>query len=106
MSRDYRRQQAKLLRVERDLKRLAASMGAAGGVAATIAAADAATGKIAVDAHAEAAGLVLKLAELTAGAHDRLEAAAVEAGARLMASGTPKPPPSQFVESLRSLLGL
>lgn len=100
---DLRREQRQLLSFEKQIAGLAA-MVAAGGATAK-----AADGKLhandALAAHAEIQQAVLNLAEVTARAHDALEAKAVAAGASYFEAvgGLPK---SSIAQRVLSILGL
>jgi len=97
---DLRKEQVELLRLEKDIKKIATKVAAlttTGGVAALGL------------AHAEVNALktsIVDVAEKTSKLHQQAEQAAVEQGLRIMeANGTPKDP-QMVVEMFKSILGL
>lgn len=105
MAEDLRKEQTKLLRFEKQLMGLAASLAAGGAIAKSV------DGKLhatdAATAHAALQDALVALADATSAAHAAIEARADEAGVRLLnivaGGGLPKPNASAAV---RSILGL
>lgn len=101
--RDLRKEQVILLRFEKQIAGLAATLAAAGVVAKTV------DGKLAGDAGSTALTSVqaalVGLAEVTSQAHAALNAQAIDAGVRILnaSGGTGKNPPTEVV---RSILGI
>lgn len=97
---DIRKEQLALLRFEKKLAGLAASLAAAGG------AAKAADAKLGVDsgahAFAELSNALMVLAGATGEAHAALNARALDVGARMLSAsgGIPKKEPTQAVASI------
>jgi hypothetical protein len=100
---DLRKEQLVLLRFEKQIAGLAATLAAAGVVAKAV------DGKLSADlgtaTFASVQSALLGLAEATGAAHAALNAQAIEAGARILnaSGGTGKNPPTEVV---RSILGI
>lgn len=100
---DLRKEQLVLLRFEKQIAGLAATLAAAGALAKTV------DGKLAADAGSSALSGVqnalLGLAQATTDAHAALNVQAMEVGARILnaSGGTGKNPPTEIV---RSILGI
>ncbi|MEM8772497.1 MAG: hypothetical protein AAGD92_12685 [Pseudomonadota bacterium] len=103
MSKDLRKEQILLLRFEKQIAGLAAILAAGGAAAKTV------DGKIhaseASVAYAEVEAALVNLANVTADAHDALNAKANSAGAHLLetAGGIPK---SSVSSTVASILGI
>lgn len=100
MAKDVRKEQVALLRFEKQLAGLAATLAAGAGVA------KAADGKLnateGVEAYAEMQAALVHLAEVTGKAHDAMNAKAIEVGATILnaGGGTPKKPPAEVIASI------
>lgn len=101
MSKDIRKEQLALLRIEKKIAALAAAVAAAGGAAA------AADGKLraedATAAMAQAQDLLVQLAEVTSVMHASMAERAIELGARMLQAtggGTPKVEAAMVVKSI------
>lgn len=100
MTKDLRKEQAVLLRFEKQIAGLAATLATLG------AAAKAADGKLhateATKAYADLQAALVNLAEATGEAHATVNAKAMEVGATVMQAtgGLPKRPPAKVVESI------
>jgi len=103
MTNDLRKEQAVLLRFEKQIAGLAATLAALG------TAAKAADGKLhapeASTAYADLQASLVQLAEATSQAHAAVNAKAMEVGATVLqaSGGTPKRPPSEVVASILGL---
>lgn len=100
---DLRREQLVLLRFEKQIAGLAATLAAAGALSRTVD--EKLAGEAGQTALASVQSALLHLAEATASAHAALNAEAIAAGARILnaSGGTPKNPPTEIV---RSILGI
>lgn len=103
MSKDVRKEQIVLLQFEKRLAALAAFV--ATGAATAASASDKINGEATTKAYQELQAAIVHLGDVTSAIHSRLEAAAVEAGARALeaSGGAPKDPVGQVV---RSILGI
>lgn len=103
MTKDLRKEQLVLLRFEKQIVGLAATLAALGG------AAKAADGKLhatrAGEAYADLEAALMRLAEITGSAHEAINAQAVETGATLLKAigGIPKEEPASVVASVLGL---
>ena len=103
MTKDIRKEQLALLRVEKQIA------GVAGALSVAAIAAKTADGKLhasdATQAYAEMQNALVHLAEVTSRAHDALNAQALDAGLRVLEAtgGTPKRSLSAVVESIIGL---
>ena len=102
MKKDLRKEQVALLRFEKQIVGLAATLAAGGAVA------KAADGKLhaseGIESYAEIQSALMHLAEVTGKAHEVMNAKAVETGATLLkAGGLPKEPPAQVIASVLGL---
>jgi hypothetical protein len=103
-AKDVRKEQAVLLRFEKELARLAAFVAAGSATAASAATVFGAESSSA--AYDSIKSALVNLAEVTTQAHEALNAQAIEAGVRLLnAGGTPKGEPPA-AEVVRSILGI
>lgn len=100
---DVRKEQLELLKFEKKLAGLAAFFAA--GSASAASAAEKLNGEATLKAYDDIRDALVRLADVTAEAHQTLQQSATEIGVRALeiSGGVPKPPPSEVV---RSLLGL
>ena len=101
---DLRKEQLALLRFEKQIAGLAATLAAGAVVAKGV------DGKLhaseGAEAYAEIQGAVVNLAEVTGKAHDALNAKAMETGAKLLEAAGGGLPKFQPLGAVKSILGL